>query len=196
MGRQQEVGLYRPTRAKPSATDSPGGGDRAAINALHRVDLVRMSNDVRTRAYVIRQLANGRTKRDVVRLRNAPSPARCSDSPPMMRHRRLPRLSARPPNQKHHPDCSRRSLRRLAHRHLPTRTRTPTQRPNRHQLSPMAQRRLTNTIDTNRSISIGDFHAGKPVEAPVEAVDRRRDRTRLPDRSHDCKTCTYFAWTV
>ena len=68
MGRQQQwactgqLGQNHPPPTLP-------GGDRAAINALHRVDLVRMSNDARTRAYVIRQLANGRTKRDVVRLR-------------------------------------------------------------------------------------------------------------------------------
>ncbi|OBH04987.1 IS110 family transposase [Mycobacterium sp. E1747] len=44
------------------------GGDRAANNALHRIALVRMSNDPRTRAYVTRQLANGRSKKDILRL--------------------------------------------------------------------------------------------------------------------------------
>jgi transposase len=44
------------------------GGDRAANNALHRIALVRMSADPRTRAYVARQLANGRSKKDILRL--------------------------------------------------------------------------------------------------------------------------------
>jgi len=44
------------------------GGDRAANNALHRIALVRMSSDARTRAYVTRQLANSRSKKDILRL--------------------------------------------------------------------------------------------------------------------------------
>lgn len=44
------------------------GGDRAANNALHRVALVRMSADKRTREYVNRQLANGRSKMEILRL--------------------------------------------------------------------------------------------------------------------------------
>jgi transposase len=44
------------------------GGDRAANNALHRIALVRMSNEPRTRAYVCHQLANGRSKLDILRL--------------------------------------------------------------------------------------------------------------------------------
>ncbi|HSS25811.1 MAG TPA: IS110 family transposase [Mycobacterium sp.] len=44
------------------------GGDRAANNALHRIALVRMSADARTRAYVARQLAHGRSKKDILRL--------------------------------------------------------------------------------------------------------------------------------
>lgn len=44
------------------------GGDRAANNALHRMALVRMSADKRTREYVDRQLANGRSKMEVLRL--------------------------------------------------------------------------------------------------------------------------------
>lgn len=44
------------------------GGDRAANNALHRVALVRMSSDERTRAYVTAQLAKGRSKLDILRL--------------------------------------------------------------------------------------------------------------------------------
>jgi transposase len=44
------------------------GGDRAANNALHRIALVRWSHDPRTRDYVARQLAAGRSKKDVLRL--------------------------------------------------------------------------------------------------------------------------------
>lgn len=44
------------------------GGDRSANNALYRIALVRMSNDPRTRDYVTRQLANGRSKLDILRL--------------------------------------------------------------------------------------------------------------------------------
>lgn len=44
------------------------GGDRAANNALHRIALVRMSSDERTRAYVQVQLAKGRSKLDILRL--------------------------------------------------------------------------------------------------------------------------------
>ena len=44
------------------------GGDRAANNALHRIALVRWSHDPRTREYVTRQLAAGRSKKDILRL--------------------------------------------------------------------------------------------------------------------------------
>jgi transposase len=44
------------------------GGDRAANNALHRIALVRMSSDERTRAYVKAQVAKGRSKLDILRL--------------------------------------------------------------------------------------------------------------------------------
>jgi transposase len=44
------------------------GGDRAANAALHRIALVRMSSDERTRAYVRAQLSNGRSKLDILRL--------------------------------------------------------------------------------------------------------------------------------
>jgi transposase len=44
------------------------GGDRAANNALYRIALVRMSNDQRTRDYVQRQIAKGRTKKEILRL--------------------------------------------------------------------------------------------------------------------------------
>lgn len=44
------------------------GGDRSANNALYRIALVRMSNDARTREYVARQTANGRSKIEILRL--------------------------------------------------------------------------------------------------------------------------------
>ncbi|MFF0054865.1 IS110 family transposase [Streptomyces microflavus] len=44
------------------------GGDRAANAALYRIALVRMSSDSRTREYVARQTAAGRTKKETIRL--------------------------------------------------------------------------------------------------------------------------------
>lgn len=44
------------------------GGDRAANAALYRIALVRMSSDSRTREYVARQTAAGRTKKEIIRL--------------------------------------------------------------------------------------------------------------------------------
>jgi len=44
------------------------GGDRAANKALHRIALVRMRSHQPTRDYVARQLANGRTKKEILRL--------------------------------------------------------------------------------------------------------------------------------
>ncbi|KUO09255.1 hypothetical protein AQJ58_24870 [Streptomyces sp. DSM 15324] len=44
------------------------GGDRDANAALCRIALVRLSSDPRTRAYVARQTAAGRTKREIIRL--------------------------------------------------------------------------------------------------------------------------------
>ncbi|MGA5372595.1 IS110 family transposase [Streptomyces griseoincarnatus] len=44
------------------------GGDRAANAALYRIALVRMSSDPRTRDYVARQTATGRTKKEIIRL--------------------------------------------------------------------------------------------------------------------------------
>ena len=44
------------------------GGDRAATNALYRIALVRMSAHSQTRDYVRRQDANGRTKKEILRL--------------------------------------------------------------------------------------------------------------------------------
>ncbi|WP_420856410.1 transposase [Streptomyces amritsarensis] len=44
------------------------GGDRTANAALYRIALVRMSSDSRTREYVARQTAAGRTKKEIIRL--------------------------------------------------------------------------------------------------------------------------------
>jgi transposase len=44
------------------------GGDRAANNALYRIALVRMSAHRQTRDYVERQVAKGRTKKEILRL--------------------------------------------------------------------------------------------------------------------------------
>ncbi|MEC4576624.1 IS110 family transposase [Streptomyces sp. CMAA1738] len=44
------------------------GGDRAANAALYRIALVRMASDHRTRDYVARQTAAGRTKKEIIRL--------------------------------------------------------------------------------------------------------------------------------
>lgn len=44
------------------------GGDRAANAALYRIALVRMSSDPRTREYVARHTAAGRTKKEIIRL--------------------------------------------------------------------------------------------------------------------------------
>jgi hypothetical protein len=44
------------------------GGDRAANNALYRIALVRTSAHPQTRDYVQRQDANGRTKKEILRL--------------------------------------------------------------------------------------------------------------------------------
>jgi transposase len=43
------------------------GGDRGANNALWRIVLVRMSCDERTRSYVRRRTADGKSKREIIR---------------------------------------------------------------------------------------------------------------------------------
>jgi transposase len=43
------------------------GGDRSANNALWRIVMVRMSCDERTRAYVARRVAQGKTKAEIIR---------------------------------------------------------------------------------------------------------------------------------
>ncbi len=43
------------------------GGDRSANHALWRIVMVRMVFDARTRAYVARRTAEGRSKREIIR---------------------------------------------------------------------------------------------------------------------------------
>jgi transposase len=43
------------------------GGDRAANTALHTIALTRMAHDPRTRAYVQKRTAQGRTKKEIIR---------------------------------------------------------------------------------------------------------------------------------
>ena len=43
------------------------GGDRQANHALYRIAMVRMRHDPRTRAYVERRRAEGRTTGEIVR---------------------------------------------------------------------------------------------------------------------------------
>jgi transposase len=43
------------------------GGDRQANSALYRIVLVRMSHDPRTRDYVARRTADGKTKKEIIR---------------------------------------------------------------------------------------------------------------------------------
>jgi transposase len=43
------------------------GGDRQANNALWRIVLVRVHHDPRTKAYLARRTAQGRSKREVIR---------------------------------------------------------------------------------------------------------------------------------
>ncbi|MFJ9373917.1 transposase [Streptomyces sp. NPDC101455] len=62
------------TRPVPASSDRTNrhrlscGGDRQANAAFYRIALVRMSSDPRTRAYVTRQTAAGRTKKEIIRL--------------------------------------------------------------------------------------------------------------------------------
>lgn len=44
------------------------GGDRGANNALHRIALVRMATDQRTRDYAAQQTSKGRSKKEILRL--------------------------------------------------------------------------------------------------------------------------------
>ncbi|MDQ0945899.1 transposase [Streptomyces sp. V1I1] len=72
------------------------GGDRAANGALYLIALVRMARDRHTRDYVERQTKAGRTKKEIIRLLNAPSRGRSSATSP--RRSRFPRslTSGRP----------------------------------------------------------------------------------------------------
>ncbi|MEV5136046.1 IS110 family transposase [Streptomyces syringium] len=120
------------------------GGDRGANAALYRIALVRMSSDARTRDYVARQTAAGRTKKEIIRLLqardrpgNLPLPHHAGHRPGRLRP------PASTPGQEHHPDHRRRALRRLAGRDLLHRTRhTPRRRP-RRRLPRLANRRMT-----------------------------------------------------
>lgn len=58
----------RPHRGKPIGIGFPAAGTAPPNNALHRIAVVRWSHDRRTRDYVARQLAAGRSKKDVLRL--------------------------------------------------------------------------------------------------------------------------------
>jgi transposase len=44
------------------------GGDRQANHALWRIVITRMSSDARTKNYVARRLAEGRTKPEIIRV--------------------------------------------------------------------------------------------------------------------------------
>ena len=59
------------------------GGDRAAVSALHRITLVHMANHRPTRAYVARQTASGRSKREIIRMLKRQSPERSTGSSPI-----------------------------------------------------------------------------------------------------------------
>ena len=43
------------------------GGDRQANAAIHRVVIVRLRYDIRTRAYLLRRMEQGKTKTEVIR---------------------------------------------------------------------------------------------------------------------------------
>ena len=131
------------------------GGDRAANNALHRIALVRWSHDPTHPR--LRRPPTGRWPLQERRPASAQTrhrPGNVHTPHRALPDRRLQRPTPHPPSQKHHADQRRSTLRCLAQRHLPTRTRTQTRRHPRHQLPPMAQhrnhRRLT--LNTNRSI--------------------------------------------
>lgn len=51
------------------------GGDRALNRAIHAIAMVRMRNCPRTRAYVARRTAEGKTTRESAAASSAPSPA-------------------------------------------------------------------------------------------------------------------------
>ena len=55
------------------------GGDRAAINPCTASRWCAGRPNPQTRGYVQRQLANGRTNKEILRLLNEPSPAKYSD---------------------------------------------------------------------------------------------------------------------
>ncbi len=53
--------------APPAGRIVNRGGDRLANSALWRIVMVRMSYDTRTRAYVARRTAEGRTVAEIIR---------------------------------------------------------------------------------------------------------------------------------
>jgi hypothetical protein len=154
------------------------GGDRAADNALHRIALVRWSNDPRTRDYVARQLAAGRCKKDILRqLKRAIAREMFRL---LTRDRRLPRPAASPASQKHHPDRGSRAARSLAHDHLPPRTRPALQRHFGQRLPPMAQcRRVTSWASTQ----IARRGNPSPFLVPCRLRRRRGEESRWSPRS-------------
>ena len=105
------------------------GGDRQANKAIHRVVLVRMRYDGRTRAYVARRRQEGKSTREIMRCLKLRRPGNLRPAPPpasRTRRRNTPDGShsqaADPPASSGRPPC-------LAHRAVPPRTRThPRQR--------------------------------------------------------------------
>ncbi|MFD7961182.1 transposase [Streptomyces zaomyceticus] len=102
------------------------GGDRGPNAALYRIALVRMAGDSRTREYVARQTAAGRTKKEIIRLLKRAlvrEMFRCLTTTVT-----VPRIcgpAAAAAVQEHHAHRRRPPLRTLADRHLQPRTRAP-----------------------------------------------------------------------
>jgi transposase len=64
------VAQHRCQRSPPAATcerEARAGGDRALNRAIHAIALVRMRSCPRTRAYVARRTAEGKTMREIRR---------------------------------------------------------------------------------------------------------------------------------
>ena len=59
--------VYRSWFLGHFARGNHAGGDRSANHALWRIVMVRMVFDARTRAYVARRTAEGRSKREIIR---------------------------------------------------------------------------------------------------------------------------------
>ena len=54
------------------------GGDRQANSALWRIVFTRMHTDPRTKAYIAKRTAEGKTTREIIRCLIGTSPGRCS----------------------------------------------------------------------------------------------------------------------